>query len=162
VPSDANAQAILDAVLGEASSGLAGKRQYQSGDPYGQPSGPIITGAELVAEQTMITDTILNRARNNRQTPAQVVSAPGQFLGYKNGANLQGAMASTNGSPACDKLLMALGVYKVETQLGISNTTVTDFRGIRQTSQLDGHLFIRQQGSALRLGGTDFGILSPH
>lgn len=160
VPTDGDARAILDTVLGEASSGLAGRQQYEDGDSYGHPSGPIITGDELDAEQTMITDTILNRARNNSQTPTQVVSAPRQFLGYRHGANLQQAMASSDGSAACEKLLRAVGVYNIENQLGISDTTVTDFRGIDQVTPGTTSHFIRQQGDALRLGGTDF--LAPH
>jgi hypothetical protein len=112
-------------------------------------------------EQTMITDAILNRARNSNQDPIDIVSAPGpQFAGYKHGANLQAAIASSSGSAACEKLLQVLGVYNIETQLGISDTTVENFRGIDQLIKGTTVHFIRHQGDALRLGGTDF--LAPH
>ena len=71
------------------------------------------------------------------------------------------ATGSTNGTnAACEKLLQVIGVYNIETQLGISDTTVENFRGIDQLIKGTTIHFIRHQGDALRLGGTDF--LAPH
>ncbi len=155
---DPNVRAAVETVLGESSPrGALGTNQYRDGDKLGDPTGPVITEDVLCGEAALITDVIINRARESKTSLKAVVEQPGQFLGYSNGQKfLTQALASKNGDPQCEKLRMVVDAVRVETQLGVSHAGILSFRGIDQFRKDTGAEFIRHQGNALRLAGTDF------
>lgn len=75
-----------------------------------------------------------------------------QFEGYHDGGNLEAAIDSQPGDPGCKKLLKVLAVGDFEHDFGTSDTSIKFFLGILGSSGPDP----RDQGNAIRFGGTDF------
>lgn len=158
IPDDEQSRAVIGTILGEATSASdIGGREYRDGDAVDSPSGDIITSSTIENEAYLMMSVVVNRFRTNKNYHSwkDVVSDPGQFLGYNDGQNLNAANFGNNGDPSCERLRSIVNAHNRASD-GVKNDKLRSWRGVKQDRRNGKGSFIRNQGNAIRAGRTDF------
>ena len=156
LPTSVQGVALTSMLLGENSWGLIGKRQYENGDTYNDPTGPLIATGTVAEEESLMLDVVANLAVSHHTSVTQEVES-GHFRGYMAGtADFASYGLSPVGSPKCGDLTLSSS----EVDIFLLNGSVA-YSGYNQFRAVVQGKWVRPQGTSdLRVAGTDFFVVA--